>query len=237
MSVSTAAMLAWCRILLGLNPPAPPKSLEEYLAAIPRLDTLSDVPIGTPVLVRGDVDAKPGAKIGQGDERLRSMVESLRYGIARGWKQIVFGHIGRKPEGSLKDVAKRLGELLGKDVPLVTDWLDEATLDIRPKVTETIAAAAPGSVMVLENTRRFAIERVLWDARPDDLPELAPKLAHFATQCAEKIAKVYVNEALSAGSLDTSTTIVPAAMAAWRWERTLPANSMAQCGAVWPRSW
>jgi phosphoglycerate kinase len=213
MSVSTAAMLAWCRVLLGLNPPAPPKSLEEYLAAIPRLESLGDVPGGTPVLVRGDVDAKPGAKIGEGDERLRSMVESLRYGIAHGWKQIVFGHIGRKPEGSLKDVARRLGELLGKDVPLVADWLDEATLDIRPKVTETIAAAAPGGVLVLENTRRYAIERVLWDATPADLPELAPKLAHFAAQCAEKIAKVYVNEALSAGSLDTSTTIVPAAMA------------------------
>jgi phosphoglycerate kinase len=212
MSVSTTTMLEWCRVLLGLNPPATPKSLEQYLAAIPRLSTLADVPKGTPVLVRGDVDAKPGAKIGQGDERLRSMVDTLHYGIERGWKQIVFGHIGRKPEGSLKDVAKRLGELLKQEVPLVSDWLDEATLDIRPQVTETIAASAPGSVLVLENTRRYPIERALWDAKADDLPQLAPKLAHFATQCAEKIAKIYVNEALSAGSLDTSTTIVPAAM-------------------------
>ena len=140
------------------------------------------------------------------------MVDSLRFGVQHGWKQIIFGHIGRKPEGSLKDVAKRLGELLGQEVALITDWLDEATLDIRPQVTEKIAASASGSVMVLDNTRRYPIERVLWDAKPDDLAQLAPKLAHFANECATKIARVYVNEALSAGSLDTSTTIVPAAM-------------------------
>ncbi len=52
----------------------------------------------------------------------------------------------------------------------------------------------------------------LWDATADDLPKLAPKLAKFANQVAEKIATVYVNEALSAGSLDSSSTIVPAAM-------------------------
>ncbi len=209
--MSPEKMLAWCRTLLGADSAAR-RTLEEYLTAIPRLPSLADVPRGTAVLVRGDVDAKPGAAIGQGDERLRSMVNTLRYGIGRGWKQVIFGHIGRKPEGSLKAVAGRIGELLGCDVPLVGDWLDEATLTIRPQATAAIAGAAPGSVLVLENTRRYAIERALWDAKPDDLPALAPKLARFADECAAKIARVYANEALSAGSLDTSTTIVPAAM-------------------------
>ena len=167
---------------------------------------------GTPVLVRGDVDAKPGQKVGQGDERLRSMLETLRFGVEHGWKQIIFGHIGRKPEGTLAAVAARLGELLGKNVPLVGDWLDEETLTIRPAAAAAIAAAAPGAVLVLENTRRYAIERALWDAKPADLPALAPKLAKFANEFAAKIARVYVNEALSAGSLDSSSTIVPAAM-------------------------
>ena len=62
------------------------------------------------MLVRGDVDAKPGATVGEGDIRFRSMVDTLQFGRQRGWKQIVFGHIGRKPEGSLARVAKRLGE-------------------------------------------------------------------------------------------------------------------------------
>ena len=140
------------------------------------------------------------------------MVETLEFGRQHGWKQIVFGHIGRKPEQSLSAVGKRLGELLKTNVPLVIDWFDESTSTIRDRVREQIAAAAPGAVLLLENTRRYDVERVLWKAKPDDLPRLAEPLAKLANQFAEKIATVYVNEALSAGSLDASSTIVPAAM-------------------------
>ncbi len=212
MEVSTQKMLDWCRTLLNANPAAPKWTLQEYLASIPRLDSLSDVPRGTPVLVRGDVDAKPGPKIGDDDERLSSMVETLKFGISRGWKQVIFGHIGRKPEGSLAAVARRIGELVGQDVPLLSDWWHEPSQTIPDAITQRIAAANPGSVLVLENTRQFEIERLLWDAKPDDLPALTPRLAKFANEFATKVAKVYVNEALSAGSLDSSSTIVPAAM-------------------------
>jgi phosphoglycerate kinase len=140
------------------------------------------------------------------------MVETLRFGIERGWKQVIIGHIGRKPEGSLKAVAARIGDLLGQKVPLITDWLDESSLTIPDHITGVVDNSQPGSVSVLENTRRYAIERVLWDAKPGDLPKLAPQLARLANEFAEKVAKVYVNEALSAGSLDSSTTIVPASM-------------------------
>ncbi len=104
MSVTADSMLAWCQTLLGAGE-RPEKTLAGYLAAIPRLASLADLPKGTPVLVRGDVDAKPGAKIGEGDVRLRAMVETLEFGRGHGWKQIVFGHIGRKPEQSLSAVA------------------------------------------------------------------------------------------------------------------------------------
>jgi phosphoglycerate kinase len=140
------------------------------------------------------------------------MVETLRFGIERGWKQVIFGHIGRKPEGTLKDVAKRIGQLVERDVPLIGDWWDEGAKIIPAKIGELVAAAKPGSVLVLENTRRYAIERLLWDAKPDDLPKLAGDLAKFANEFAAKVARVYVNEALSAGSLDASSTVVPAAM-------------------------
>lgn len=212
MAVTNEQMVEWCLTLLNANQKTPPRKLNDYLSAIPRLPSLKDVPRGTPVLVRGDVDAKPGSKIGEGDERLRSMVDTLKFGIERGWKQVIFGHIGRKPEGSLGAVAKRIGELVGQQVPLVADWWDETSQTIPAKVAEAIQSAKAGQVLVLENTRRYKIERVLWDAKPDDVTKLAPPLAKFANEFAGKVAKVYVNEALSAGSLDSSSTVVPAAM-------------------------
>jgi phosphoglycerate kinase len=212
MNVTGDSMLSWLKKLLNVDGQRPERTLREWLAAIPRLNSLEDVPSGTPVLVRGDVDAKPGAKVGEGDIRLRSMVETLEYGRKKGWKQVIFGHRGRKPEETLAKVAARLGELLGCEVPLIEDWLDAESLTIRDAAAQKIRDSAPGSVLVLENTRRYDIERVLWKAQPADLPGLAEPLAKFANQMAEKIARVYVNEALSAGSLDTSTTVVPAAM-------------------------
>jgi phosphoglycerate kinase len=211
MSASAAQIASLIRALLGGDASARGRTLQQYLAGIPRLESLADVPSGTPVLVRGDVDAKPGPTVGDGDIRLRSMVDTLKYGQQKGWKQVIFGHIGRKPEGSLKGVAKRIGELLACDVPLVEGWYDDAS-GVQASVTERIKAASPGSVLVLENTRRWNIERVLWDATIDDADKLAEPLAAFANQMAQRVANVYVNEALSAGSLDTSTTIVPAAM-------------------------
>jgi phosphoglycerate kinase len=200
------------KTLLQGRAAAPNLELADYLKAIPRLDSLADVPAGTPVLVRGDVDAKPGPKVGDGDIRLRSMADTLQYGVGKGWKQIIFGHIGREPEKSLSKVAARLGEILKADVPLATDWLDESSMTISDAAAERIRAAAPGSVMMLENTRKYGIERVLWKAKTDDASKFADSLSKFANECAAKIASVYVNEALSAGSLDASSTIVPLAM-------------------------
>jgi phosphoglycerate kinase len=211
-SVTIEEMTAWCRKLLGAEPYAADCCLGADLAAIPRLDALADVPSGTPVLVRGDLDAKPGSKIGEGDIRLRSMLETLRFGQERGWKQVIFGHVGRKPEGTLAAVGDRLRQLLAAEVTFVENWLNESDTTIRDEVRQTIQTAPAGTFFLLENTRRYEIERVLWKAKPDDLPRLAPALAKLANQFAEKVARVYVNEALSAGSLDSSSTIVPAAM-------------------------
>jgi phosphoglycerate kinase len=212
MAVTQQQMHSWCQTLLAGRAAAPNLTLADYLKAIPTLESLSDVPGGTVVLVRGDVDAKPGPNIGEGDIRLRSMVDTLNYGRDRGWKQVIFGHIGRKPEGSLEKVAARLGGLLECDVPLIKDWLDEASMTILPPAKNQIAAAAAGSVLMLENTRKYDVECVLWKAKPDDLHRLVPNLTKFANAVASDIATVYVNEALSAGSLDASSTVVPAAM-------------------------
>lgn len=215
MSISADRVLKLCRVLKGFDQ-RENLSLSDYLKAIPRLTSLSNLPSGTPVLIRGDVDCKPGPQIGQEDIRLRSMKETLEFGRKHGWKQIIFGHLGRKqpdkPIGSLAKVAKRMGEILGCDVPLIEDWLDEGMNTIKPHVTEKIAAASAGGVLMLQNVRAHDIETVLWKAKENALAEIAPKLAAFANSLTDNVASVYVNEALSAGSLDASSTIVPLAM-------------------------
>jgi phosphoglycerate kinase len=212
MAVSEKAMQAWCDKLLAGRQAAPDLTLADYIRAIPGLASLQEQPSGTPVLVRGDLDCTPGAKVGDGDIRLRSMVDTLRFGQARGWKQILFGHIGRKPEGSLTKVARRLGELLECEVPLISDWLDESSMTILPAAAKQIEAAKPGAMIMLENTRKYEIERVLWKAKPADLSSLAPKLAKLANEFAEKLGRIFVFEAFSAGSLDACSVVVPAAM-------------------------
>lgn len=212
MPITTESMAAWCRKLLGADPNTPRLALEQYLAGIPRLECLGKLPSGTPVLVRGDTDAKPGKTVGEGDIRLRSMKDTLKFGQERGWKQIIFGHVGREPEKSLSKVAARLGEIMGCEVKFIADWLDPATVTIKDEVAKTIADAAPGSIIVLENTRKYDIERVLWKAKAADADKLAGNLAKLANEFAQKVAKVYVHEAFSAGSLDASSVVVPAAM-------------------------
>lgn len=228
MAVSSEQMVAWCRKILGADPNTPKLPVEKYLAAIPRLDSLADVPSGTPVLVRGDVDAKPGAKVGEGDIRLRSMVDTLQYGRSKGWIQIIFGHIGRKPEGSLEKVRARLAELLGCPVAFVENWVDPATSTITDEAVTAVKSAKPGDVIVLQNTRKYDIERVMWKAKEADLPKLAEPLVKFANEVATKLAKVYVNEAFSAGSLDTSSVVIPAAM-----ERVALGKYIAEQFDVW----
>ncbi len=210
--ISKEKMTEWLKTLFAGRSASPELELVDYLSSVPRLESLANVPSGTPVAVRGDVDAKPGAKIGEGDIRLQSMVATLKYGIERGWKQIIFGHVGRKPEGSLDKVAARLGEMLGQEVTLITDWIDESSNTILDAVSKQIATAQPGAVIMLENTRKYKIETVLWKAKEADAPKLAESLAKFANDFAAKVAKVYVHEALSAGSLDTSSVVLPAAM-------------------------
>src|SRR5689334_10838052 len=169
MAVIDKEMQSWCQMLLAGHSAAPELTLADYIRAIPGVASLEDLPSGSPVLIRGDLDCKPGPNVGDGDIRLRSMADTLRFGMGHGWKQVVLGHIGRKPEGSLSKVAKRLGEILGRDVPLVSDWLDESSTTILPSVTQQLSAAKAGAVIMLENTRKYEIERVLWRVKESDL--------------------------------------------------------------------
>ena len=110
--------------------------------------TLDDVTLaGQRVLVREDLNVPlKGGEVSD-DSRLRAAVPTLKRLLAADARVMVMSHLGRPkagvfdPEASLAPVAKRLGELLGCEVPLISDWLDA---DIAP---------APGQVMVCENVR------------------------------------------------------------------------------------
>ena len=80
------------------------------------------------------------------DTRVRASVPAIRMALDAGAAVMVTSHLGRptegefKPEDSLAPVAKRLGELLGREVPLVPNWVDGVQV-------------APGQVVLLENCR------------------------------------------------------------------------------------
>ena len=85
------------------------------------------------------------------DTRIRASVPCIRMALDAGAAVMVTSHLGRptegafKPEDSLAPVAKRLGELLERDVPLVSGWVDGVKVNGK--------ALAAGQVVLLENCR------------------------------------------------------------------------------------
>src|SRR5579871_1175145 len=149
MAVSKDEIQQWCAKLIEKSPNFPP--LEECLKTIPALDALSDLPSGTRVLVRGDTDVvfdEQGRT--DDDARLVALVETLKFGAARGWVQILYGHRGRDPKLSLEPVAAYLEKLLagagvkcGK-LTLVGEWMNDETGEILEAAGKAVAGLAPG---------------------------------------------------------------------------------------------
>ena len=85
------------------------------------------------------------------DTRIRASVACIRMALEAGAAVMVTSHLGRPTEGSftpadsLAPVARRLGELLGREVPLVANWVDGVRVQGRP--------LAPGQLVMLENCR------------------------------------------------------------------------------------
>lgn len=102
---------------------------------------------GKRVLIRQDLNVP--VKHGQvtSDARLRASVPTIQAAMEAGAKVMLMSHLGRPSEGepaeefSLAPVAKRLGELLGRPVRLVKEYLASA-----PEL-------ADGEVVLLENVR------------------------------------------------------------------------------------
>jgi phosphoglycerate kinase len=118
------------------------------------------------------------------DTRIRASVPGIRLALGKGAAVMVTSHLGRPKEGefseadSLAPVARRLGELLGRDVALVRDWL--GGVDVKP-----------GQVVLLENCRFNKGEK-----KDDDA--LARRMA--------ALCDVYVNDAFGTAHRAEATT-------------------------------
>lgn len=217
MSVTAEQTREWCAKLIEKSPNFP--ALEECLKRIPEIDSLSDLPAGTGVLVRGDTDVVFDDR-GEPDDdsRLKALIETLKFGVQRGWVQVVYGHRGRDPKLSLQPVADYLEKLLGGagvkcgKVTVIGDWMNDETGEILDAAGAAVSRLAAGSIVLLENTRKYKLEQSLWKAKAADLSGLAPKLAAYANGMREKIARVHVNEGFAASNRDLSSTLVPLTM-------------------------
>jgi phosphoglycerate kinase len=187
-------------------------AMEEMLGAIPPFETMSELPAGTPVLLRGDLDVPVTDGEVTDDVRLRSMLPTIESGLRRGWRWIVLGHIGRQPQLSLAPVAKRLEELCETSVTFVPDWFQEATGSITEQAREAVAGQPRGSLVVLENARKYGLERALWSLSPDEFDSVAPRLLASAEAMRDTFSDYLVNEGLSASNLDFSSCVLPLVM-------------------------
>ncbi|HCL87101.1 MAG TPA: phosphoglycerate kinase [Comamonadaceae bacterium] len=140
---------------------------------------------GKRVFIRADLNV-PQDDAGRitEDTRIRASVPCIRMALDAGAAVMVTSHLGRptegefKPEDSLAPVARRLSELLGREVPLLADWVDGVSVQ-------------PGQVVLLENCR------VNKGEKKND-PALAQKMA--------QLCDVYVNDAFGTAHRAEGTT-------------------------------
>jgi phosphoglycerate kinase len=108
---------------------------------------MSDLDLsGQRVLIRQDLNVPIEDGRITSEQRITASLPTLKLALDKGATVLVTSHLGRPKEGhwtaedSLAPVAARLGELLGREVPLLRDWVDGVDV-------------APGSIVLLENCR------------------------------------------------------------------------------------
>ena len=133
---------------------------------------------GKRVFMRVDfnVPLAPGGQEITSDKRIKAALQTIQYALDHGAGLVLASHLGRpkgkvNPEMSLKPVAVRLSELLGKPVAFAPDCVGPAVEAMLP---------APGETLLLENLRYH--------------PEEEKNDPGFSAQLA-KLGDVYVNDA------------------------------------------
>lgn len=159
--------------------------------------SLSSLPVeGKKVLMRVDFNVPLNEK-GEitSDARIVAALPSIKYILDHGGSLVLMSHLGRpkgekKPELSLKPVAKRLSELLGKEVTQAPDC-------IGAEVEKIVGEMKTGDVVLLENLRYYNAE-----TKPDSDPSFAKSLATYGD--------VYVNDAFGTAHRVHSSTVTVA---------------------------
>jgi phosphoglycerate kinase len=112
---------------------------------------------GKRVLIREDLNVPVADGVVTSDARIRAALPTIEAALAGNAAILLVSHLGRPTEGqvdaqfTLQPVADRLGELLGREVPLVKDWIDGVDV-------------APGDVALLENVRFLPGEKACDEA-------------------------------------------------------------------------
>ncbi len=120
--------------------------------------TIKDVDLkGKKVLMRVDFNVPLDDNLNITDDiRIRAAVPTIKYAIDKGAKVILMSHLGR-PDGQVNEkmrlapCAKRLGEILGKNVVALKEC-------IGPEVKKAVGSMKDGDVVLLENLRFHAEE-------------------------------------------------------------------------------
>jgi phosphoglycerate kinase len=152
--------------------------------------TVADVNVkGKRVLMRVDFNVPVEGETITDDRRIVQALPTIKDVIERGGRLILVSHLGRPKKGpeakfSLKPVAKRLGELLGRPVRFAND-------SIGPEVEKQAANLKDGEVLLLENVRFH--------------PEEEKNDPAFARQLA-RLGDVYVNDAFGTAHREHGST-------------------------------
>ena len=144
--------------------------------------TIEDVDVtGKRVLVRADFNVPLEDGQIADDARIRACLPTVEALLRRGARVVLCSHLGR-PKGEVREelrltpVARRLSELLKRDVPLLEDCVGE-------RVREAVGRMADGEAVLLENTRFHPGEK-------ENDPGFASELA--------SLAELFVNDAFGA---------------------------------------
>ena len=161
--------------------------------------TIEDIDVsGKKVLVRVDFNVPMKDGVITDETRINAALPTIKYLVAHNAKVILCSHLGRpkgefKPEYSLAPVAKRLSEILGREVKMAKDVVGE-------DAKRLCADMKDGDIVVLENVR-FHKEETSKDKEEN---------ARFSKELAS-LAEIYVNDAFgTAHRAHASTTGVAA---------------------------
>lgn len=186
-------------------------TVEDLLAEIAQIESLEDLPEGTPVWVRADLDVADRDGVIGDDPRLASLHETLAYGRQRGWRMLLIGHRGRTPDRTLEYVHQKLKELEPGCGPFIRDWFDEHAETLTGVAVKAVESLKPGEFLVFENVRKYSFETRLWNAVEDQLEGIADHFERLATAFRQG-ATVYVNDAIAASNKDFSSMALPLSM-------------------------